>query len=168
MMPFKNLMSGVLALTLLSAMAAPSALAETKYRRLYDPETKQYVYIPVNTSTVSKLKADKALKSPVVKQALVGAGVGAVASMFTDRASLLKGAGVGALVGAGTGLVDNSDTLADKPLLRSSLKGAAVGTGISALGRNNTLKGAAIGAGVGAGTHYLRDYMQTKNGNSGW
>lgn len=165
-MQLKKVFSGVLALVLLGAMAAPGALAETKYRRLYDPETKQYVYVPVNT--VTKLKTDKALKNPMVKQALVGAGVGAAASLFTDRTSLLRGAGVGALVGAGTGLVDNSDTLADKPLLRSSLKGAAIGTGVSALGRHNTLKGAAVGAGVGAGAHYLKNYLNSNGNNTGW
>lgn len=161
----KKMACGLMAVMVMASVAAPSALAETKYRRLYDPQTKQYVYVPVNT--VTKLKTDKAFKNPMVKQALVGAGVGAAASLFTDRTSLLKGAGVGALVGAGTGLIDNSDTLADKPLLRSSLKGAAVGTGVSALGHNNTLKGAAVGAGVGAGAHYLKNYLNN-NSNSGW
>jgi hypothetical protein len=100
-----------------------------------------------------------AFGNPIVRQSAIGAGVGAAAGALTGQSSALKGAGVGAAVGAGTGLVDSSKTLRDKPLVRSSLKGAAIGTGASTLTERSKTKGAAAGAAAGAGTHFLREFI---------
>lgn len=100
-----------------------------------------------------------AWRNPIVKQSVIGAGVGAAAGALSERSSVLKGAGVGALTGAGTGLVDSSSALKGKPLVRSTAKGAIIGTGVSTVTDKSKLKGAAVGAGVGAGAHFIRDYL---------
>jgi hypothetical protein len=97
-------------------------------------------------------------RKPVVKQAAIGAGIGAATGVLSDRTSVGRGAGIGALTGAGTGLIDQYGVLRNKPMARTAAKGAIIGTGASAAMRNSKLKGAAVGAGVGAGTHLLRDY----------
>lgn len=94
----------------------------------------------------------------IVKQSVIGAGVGAGVGAISGESSILRGAGIGALSGAGTGLVDSSRTLRDKPLVRSTAKGAIIGTGASAVTRRSVAKGAAIGAGTGVGAHYLRKW----------
>ncbi|MBX2860129.1 MAG: hypothetical protein KTR14_02770 [Vampirovibrio sp.] len=95
----------------------------------------------------------------VVKHSAIGAGVGAITGGLSERGSVLRGAGVGALTGAGTGVVDNSDTLRDRPLIRNTAKGAIIGTGVSATTKRSKLKGAAVGAGAGAGFQLLKDYL---------
>jgi hypothetical protein len=161
---FRQIVAGMVAVfTLLSVTVPLSAdAAETKYRRLYDPQTRRYVYVP--ESSISE-KAKTAFKNPIVKQAAIGSAVGAAAGLLSDRTSILKGAGVGALTGAGAGLVDNSQSLSDNPLLRRSLKGALIGTGASVVTHGPALKGALVGAGAGAGYHYLKDYLL---GQDGW
>lgn len=143
-------------LTLSAVSAASNANAETKYRRVYDASAKQYYYVPEKT-TAEKAKA--VIKNPIVKQSAVGAAVGAAAGAFSDKSSALKGAGIGALVGAGSGLMDTSTTLNGKPLLKSTLKGAAIGTGASAIMDKSKLKGAAAGAAAGAGVQLLKDFL---------
>lgn len=163
LLPKKKLLSGLLSLLLLGSMVSVS-YAETKYRRVYDPQSGQYYFVPEESL---KTKTQNALKNPIVKQAAVGAAVGTAASLFSDRTSVLKGAGVGALVGAGTGLVDKSTTLEDKPLARSALKGVAIGTGASIISHKSMLKGAILGAGAGTGVHYLKKYLLNDTSEEG-
>jgi YMGG-like Gly-zipper/Glycine-zipper domain len=92
----------------------------------------------------------------VVKQAAVGAGIGAATGYISKESSIGRGAGIGAITGAGTGLIDSSSTLRNRPLIKDTAKGAVIGTGASAVLRNNKLKGAAIGAGSGAGWHFVK------------
>lgn len=94
----------------------------------------------------------------IVKQSVIGAGVGAGVGAVSGESSILRGAGIGALTGAGTGLVDSSRTLHDKPLVRSTAKGAIIGTGASAVTRRSAAKGAAVGAGAGVGAHFIRKW----------
>lgn len=101
-----------------------------------------------------------AVRNPIVKQAAIGAGVGAIGGVISDRSSVLKGAGVGALTGAGTGLIDSSSTLRGRPLIRNTAKGAVIGTGASTVFGRSKLGGAAGGAAVGAGYQLFKDYMR--------
>jgi hypothetical protein len=103
------------------------------------------------------------LRNPIVRQAAIGAAAGGVVSGVTDRSSILKGVGVGALTGAGTGLVDRSRTLQDRPLLRNSAKGAIIGTGASAVLDRSKTRGAVTGAAGGAGYHLLKKYWYDDN-----
>lgn len=102
---------------------------------------------------------DHLLSKPIVKQAAVGAAIGAGAGVLSDRTSVGKGALAGALTGAGTGALSQSHYLKDKPLLRNTAKGAVIGTGASYAMGSDRLKGAVLGAGAGAGYHYIRKYM---------
>jgi hypothetical protein len=138
----------------------PMSFAETRYQRIYDTQTRQYYYVPEQQSTL-RGEVSNAMRNPVVKQAAIGAAVGAATGLLSDRTSLLKGAGVGALVGAGTGYVDRSATLSSKPLVRTALKGAAIGTGAGMLTQRGAVKGALIGGAAGAGWHYLQNYLDT-------
>jgi hypothetical protein len=92
----------------------------------------------------------------VVKQAAVGAGIGAATGYISKESSIGRGAGIGAITGAGTGLLDSSNTLRRRPLIKDTAKGAVIGTGTSAVLRNNKLKGAAVGAGSGAAWHFVK------------
>ena len=58
------------------------------------------------------------MKKPIVKQAAIGAAVGAGAGVLTDKTSVGRGALAGGLTGAGTGAVSQSRYFGDKPLLR--------------------------------------------------
>lgn len=95
----------------------------------------------------------------ILKQSLFGAGAGAILGGVSDDGSALKGAGYGALSGAGTGLIDSSDTMNRNPALKSTAKGAVVGTGVSGATNNSKVKGAAVGAGAGLGWHFLKKWM---------
>jgi len=86
----------------------------------------------------------------VVRNAAIGAGAGAILGGVSKEGSALRGAGYGALSGAGTGLINNSKTLNGHPVVRDSLKGAAIGAGASAAMGKNSVKGAGVGAGTGA------------------
>lgn len=97
---------------------------------------------------------------PIVKQGVVGAAAGGVVGGLSRESSMMRGVGIGALTGVGTGLIDHTGVLYDKPLLRSTAKGAIVGVGANRVLRNNGLKGAVVGAGAGAGYHLLRDYWE--------
>jgi hypothetical protein len=102
---------------------------------------------------------DNLWSKPIVKQAAVGAAIGAGAGVLSDRTSIGKGALAGALTGAGTGAVSQSRYFKNRPLLRTTAKGAIIGTGASYALGSDRLKGAVIGAGAGAGYHYIQKYM---------
>lgn len=104
---------------------------------------------------------DTIWSKPAVRQAAIGAGVGAAGGVLSDRTSVGKGALTGAMVGAGTGLLTQSQYFGDKPLVRNALQGAIVGTGVSYATGNNKMKGAVVGAGSGVGYHYIRKYLDT-------
>ncbi len=152
----------VLAVTMLGSGLMPAA--EAAYKKVYDHRTGQYYYVDDSLES----KARRAWTNPMVKQAVVGAAVGAGAGLLSDRSSVLKGAAVGAATGVGTGLVDRSNYMADKPLLRTAVKGAAIGTGAGAVTGKGLVKGAVVGAGAGAGLHYLKDYMNRNNYDRRW
>ncbi|MGE0201815.1 MAG: hypothetical protein AB7P76_12730 [Candidatus Melainabacteria bacterium] len=95
----------------------------------------------------------------VVRQAAIGAGIGALGGALTERTSIGRGLGVGALTGAGTGLIETSDSMQRHPLVKNTLQGAVIGTGTSVARRGDTARGAVIGAGAGAGWHLLRNYL---------
>ena len=112
------------------------------------------------TVVVSPVQAESDLKhNPVVKQAAIGGAVGAAAGGLSKESSIWKGLGIGALVGAGTGLLDSSRALDDKPLVKDAAKGAAIGAGTGAVVDSGVGKGAAVGAGAGAGWHFLKKYL---------
>lgn len=153
-----------LVLGLTAALIPVSAMAETTYKRVYDYQTQQYVFVPTSSyQDTLRGRVQSSWQNPVVKQAAIGAGVGAVAGLLSDRSSMMRGAGIGALVGVGTGLIDNSRTLDNHPMARSALQGAAIGTGAAAISRKSGVKGAVVGAGAGAGLHYLKNYLLNQN-----
>lgn len=92
----------------------------------------------------------------VLKQSAIGAGAGAILGGVSRDGSALKGAGIGALSGAGSGMLDNSDSLRSRPIVKDALKGAAIGAGASGATGNSLLKGGALGGAVGAGWGWLR------------
>ncbi len=102
------------------------------------------------------------MRNPMVKQTAIGAGVGAAAGALSRETSVVKGAGIGALTGLGTGAIDSTGVLNRRPLVRSAAKGAVIGTGASAVMDRSKMKGAAVGAGAGAGYHLIRDYMNNR------
>jgi hypothetical protein len=155
---FNNLLALCLAVGIAGVTVSSQAFAEQKYERVYNASAHRYEYIP-QKSLAQKTK--DAFKNPIVKQSAVGAAVGLGAGMLSREGSPLKGAGIGALVGAGTGLMDTSTTLKNKPLLKSTAKGALIGTGAGAVMGTSKLKGAALGAAAGAGAHFIKDYMDT-------
>ena len=104
----------------------------------------------------------QAMHNPVVKQAAIGGALGAAAGLFSRESSIWRGLGIGALTGAGTGLVSDSKTMNRHPLVKSTAQGAIVGTGTSAVFRRSKGKGALVGAGAGAGWHFLKDYFDKK------
>ena len=98
----------------------------------------------------SSFAAETTAKSTVLRDAAIGAGAGAILGGVSKEGSALRGAGYGALSGAGTGLISGSKTLNGRPVVRDTLKGAAIGAGTSAALGKNSLKGAGVGAGTGA------------------
>lgn len=117
--------------------------------------------VTMDANAEVRRQARDAWGNPIVKQAAIGAGIGAATGVLTKESSVWKGAGVGALSGAGTGLVDSSKTLRDKPLVRSTAKGAIIGTGAATVTNKGKVKGAAVGAGAGAGTHFLKRWWDS-------
>ncbi|HEY9746071.1 MAG TPA: hypothetical protein V6C99_07625 [Oculatellaceae cyanobacterium] len=105
---------------------------------------------------------DSLLNKPVVKQAAVGAAAGVAVGAMSDRATVGKAAATGAVVGAGTGLMSQSKYLKDKPLLRRSLQGAVIGTGVNHATGRDKATGAVVGAGSGAGYHFVKQYLDKK------
>lgn len=105
---------------------------------------------------------DSLWSKPFVKQAAVGAAIGAGAGVLSDRTSVGRGAVAGGLAGAGTGAISQSRYFRDKPLLKSALQGAVIGTGASYATRSDKATGAVLGAGAGAGYHYIRKYMDDR------
>lgn len=102
------------------------------------------------------------LKKPVVKQAAIGALAGVAVGAVSDKAHVGKSAVTGAAVGAGTGLMSQSKYLKQKPLLRNTLQGALVGTGVSYATGKDKVTGAAVGAGSGAGYHFFKKFWDKK------
>ena len=88
----------------------------------------------------------------VVKHAAAGAVLGGV----SKEGSALRGASFGAAAGVGSGLLEKSQALNGRPMVKDTLKGAAIGAGTSAALGKNSLKGAAVGAGSGAVWGWLR------------
>jgi hypothetical protein len=115
-----------------------------------------------SSGAFAESELDRLMTKPIVKQAAVGAMIGAGAGVLSDRASVGKGAVAGALSGAGTGAVSQSRYFRDKPLLRNTAKGAIIGTGASYATGSDKLKGAVLGAGAGAGYHYIRKYLDER------
>lgn len=114
-------------------------------------------------SMVSASYADDSLWSkPFVRQAAVGAAIGAGAGVLSDRTSVGRGAVAGGLAGAGTGAISQSRYFEDRPLLRNAAQGAVIGTGASYATGSDKLKGAVLGAGAGAGYHYIRKYLDDR------
>ena len=104
----------------------------------------------------------------VIKQGAIGAGLGAILGGVSREGSAVKGAGIGALSGAGTGVIDNADSLQGRPIIRNAAKGAVVGAGVSGATNGSLIKGAAVGAGAGAGYQLLRDYLDDRDHNRRW
>lgn len=99
-------------------------------------------------------------RNPMVKHAVIGATAGGAAGALTDRTTVGKGALVGGLTGVGSGALNRIDSLDRRPLVKSALRGAIIGTGAGYVTDSGKAKGALIGAGVGAGAHYVRDYLR--------
>ena len=116
----------------------------------------------IAASYAEDTRTRRALRNPIVKQAAVGAVAGTIGGALSGETSAVKGAGIGALTGAGTGLIDTSTTMKRKPMLKSTAKGAVIGTGVSAVAGRGKVKGAVVGAGVGAGAHVLNDYLNRR------
>ncbi len=116
-----------------------------------------------NDTKQDKWSAKSLWQKPVVRDAAVGTAIGVGAGLFTHKTSVGKGALAGGLTGAGVGALGQAKYLKDKPLLRNTLQGAAVGTGTSYATDSSRLKGAAVGAGAGAGYSLLRKYMDEKH-----
>ncbi len=151
--------SGMVAFTLLVFIVTP-AFAETHYKRVYDYGRHEYVYLPERT-----LKEDvrHAFRNPVVKQAAIGAAIGTATGLLSDRTSIVRGAAVGGLVGAGTGWLDKSGTLNGHPVIKTAVKGAAIGTGAGIATRRSAVKGALVGGAAGTGWHYLKRYLNNEH-----
>ncbi|MBK8189409.1 MAG: hypothetical protein IPK79_03070 [Vampirovibrionales bacterium] len=96
------------------------------------------------------------LHNPIIRQSLIGAGVGAVTGAVSRDGSLVRSAGVGAVTGAATGAIDYTGVLDGRPMVRRAAKGAVIGTGASAAMRRDKLKGAVVGAGAGAAYHLIK------------
>lgn len=99
---------------------------------------------------------------PAVKQGVVGAAAGAAIGGLSDRSTVGKGAVTGAAVGVGTGLLTQSKTLRDNPLIRRSAQGAVIGAGASYATGRSAGSGAVLGAGGGAGYHFLKQYLDKR------
>lgn len=162
MKPYVSKTPQMIVASLMSAMILFSASAQaddTKYRRVFDARTQTYTYVP--DKTVGQKTRD-ILHKPVVKQGAIGAAAGLAAGALSDRSSAAKGAGIGALVGAGSGLLDSSKVLQGHPMVKSGIKGAAIGTGASVIFGKSALKGAAVGTAAGVGVQAVKDYMNKR------
>jgi len=127
--------------------------------------TKTLVIAAVLLGTISALSPqtyalDQYEKKDLLKKTAIGAGAGLVLGGVSERQSALKGAFYGGAAGAGTSLIDKSNRLNDNPLIRSTAKGAIMGTAVTGSTGHSLLKGAALGAGSGAGYHYLRRWWE--------
>ncbi|MEM0951661.1 MAG: hypothetical protein AAGI66_05905 [Cyanobacteria bacterium P01_H01_bin.74] len=100
--------------------------------------------------------------SQIFRHAAIGTAAGAGAGILSDKTSIGRGAVVGGVTGAGSGVVGTMDYLKNKPLLRNTAQGAVIGTGTGYALRSSKWKGAVIGAGAGAGTHYVRRYINDR------
>src|SRR5690349_13763515 len=82
-------------------------------------------FLPMAAFADTRYEVNDALHNPIVKQSLVGAGIGAATGFLTghhhrEGHAVLRGAGIGALTGAGTGLVSSSQTMRRHPLVKST------------------------------------------------
>lgn len=136
-------------LLLSNLVAVPEASAKNRYwrdhhGRVHDNYGHQYYYNKRRGSWVD-YKTGKILKG-----GLVGAGIGAGASLLLDR-NVGKGALLGAGLGAGTQAVRYSRTMRRHPIAKTAAYGALAGVGVNALRRDGLGKGALWGAGIGTG-----------------
>lgn len=116
----------------------------------------------VTLSVTPDASAQDFWRKPAVKQGVVGAATGAAVGALSDRSTVGKGAATGAAVGVGTGLMTQSKILRDKPLVRNSAQGAAIGAGASYATGRSVGSGAAVGAGGGAGYHFVKKYLDQR------
>jgi hypothetical protein len=155
----KTLLTVLSGLILMNAVSSVAMAEDVKYRRVFDARTQTYIYQPEQTTSQ---KARNVMAKPVVKHAAVGAAAGVAAGALSDKSSVLKGAAIGAAAGVGSGLLNSSTTLNNRPMIKNTLRGAAVGTAASAVFGKSMVKGAAIGGAAGAGTQLIRDYMDKR------
>jgi hypothetical protein len=130
-------------------MSAPDAHAKShywrdKHGRLHDNYGHRYYYDRRRSSWVDYQTGK------ILKGGLVGAGIGAGASLLLDR-NVGKGALLGAGLGAGTQAVRYSPAMQRHPIAKTAAYGALTGVGVNALRRDGLGKGALWGAGIGAG-----------------
>jgi hypothetical protein len=144
---------------MINIVALPAMAQEPAYRRVYDANLRQYVY--VREGYTVREKARSALSNPVIRNTAIGAGAGALTGILSKR-SVAKGLGIGAAAGAVTGIIGTSRTLDNHPHLKSSLTGAAVGTGASIITERNAWKGAGVGAGLGLGASAINQYLNNR------
>ena len=133
--------------------AAPEAHADKYWRdshgRVHDHYGHQYYYDRRRDSWVDYQTGK------ILKGGLVGAGIGAGASLLLDR-NVGKGALLGAGLGAGTQAVRYSSTMHRHPIAKTAAYGALAGVGVNALRRDGLGKGALWGGGIGAGLGALQ------------
>lgn len=117
------------------------------------------------TRTTSKPKTFFA-RHPMIKDATIGAGVGAAAGGVTGLIShrgIMHGALVGAGSGAGVGAIHASKTMKRHPYMRDAAEGAVGGLGLGLAASRSHGKAAAatgIGAAAGLGYRYFKDNIK--------
>jgi hypothetical protein len=149
----------ILALGFMLSTVALPAMAEPAYRRVYDANLRQYVYVREGYGV--RERARGALSNKVIRNTAIGAGAGALTGILT-RGSVAKGLGVGAAAGAVTGIIGTSRTFDNHPHIKNSLTGAAIGTGASLITERNAWKGAGVGAGLGLGASAIGQYLNNR------
>jgi hypothetical protein len=155
-MRIERILSMLLTAAVLSSglLIAPEAHAKNKYwrdnrGRVHDNYGHQYYYDKRRSSWVDYQTGK------ILKGGLVGAGIGAGASLLLDR-NVGKGALLGAGLGAGTQAVRYSSTMHRHPIAKTAAYGALAGVGVNALRRDGLGKGALWGGGIGAGLGALQ------------
>jgi hypothetical protein len=158
-MRVKRILSMLLTTAMLSGVmfaTAPEAHAKQGYWRdkhghVHDNWGHEYYYNRNRNSWVDYQTGK------ILKGGLVGAGIGAGASLFLDR-NVGKGALLGAGLGAGTQAVRYSSTMYRHPIAKTAAYGALAGVGVNALRRDSLGKGALWGAGIGTGVGALQHW----------
>lgn len=155
-MRVERILSMLLTAAILSGglISVPEAQAKHKYwrdsrGRVHDNYGHQYYYDRRHDSWVDYQTGK------ILKGGLVGAGIGAGASLLLDR-NVGKGALLGAGLGAGTQAVRYSSTMQRHPIAKTAAYGALAGVGVNALRRDGLGKGALWGGGIGAGLGALQ------------
>jgi hypothetical protein len=119
-------------ITLMAAwqFTAPAMAQNAMYMNPYYNYANPYYTNPYYANAVNRQYFGPAKK---VEDAAIGAGLGAAAGAAAgglSGQSALKGGLVGAGTGAGIGLVKSSATLYNHPILKKTLYGTAIGTGL--------------------------------------